>query len=81
MPDAAVVSRTTNPQQNSRIQRERNAVTIRISRLENGYLVTQMRNGQTWTYQDDYGHRGSSRGEVHRHIDEFFDEVEMELCR
>jgi hypothetical protein len=53
----------------SRIARERNRKIIRVGRIINGYLVTEGSQADGYCYTD--------RADVHRHLDRFFDQLEV----
>lgn len=59
-----------DPHKQSEVQRRRNATTIRIARIRNGYLVTEGDTGEA--------NAALSREDMHRQVDEFFDRIERE---
>lgn len=62
-----------DPQRQAEQARARNAGTLRLSRLTNGYLVTRADTG--------VGRAAMTREELHQLVDEFFDDVERHEVR
>ena len=55
-------------EETSRIARQRNRQSLRITRLRNGYLVTECAGGE--------GDAARNRAELHDMVDQFFDKLE-----